>query len=119
VAEQIQGLAALQRQLAALEPSILDAIRDAVKESAQAVHTDLDKDVPVDTGKLKRGMKITYRARGLAADVGATDPRLYYLVFLHNGTSSIPALPFITAAQERERTHWRGRLETHINRALS
>jgi HK97 gp10 family phage protein len=74
--------------------------------------------VPVDTGKLRDGIRAHYSRDGLSAKVGLFDPDLYYALFVEWGTSIRPAAPFATPAAEKARVEFAGTVLTELRRKV-
>ncbi|MFJ2002180.1 HK97-gp10 family putative phage morphogenesis protein [Streptomyces chartreusis] len=116
-------MARLRQRLEDLPEDIKEALAKGVKESAEAVRDDVQRNVPVDTSgrdnhHLKDTVDIRYREEGLVADVGWFDQRDFYAVFVERGTRRMPARPTLIPALERERRNYRARLTEEVRRAL-
>ncbi|MFJ2701885.1 HK97-gp10 family putative phage morphogenesis protein [Streptomyces sp. NPDC087428] len=115
---EIQGLARLRQQLEDIDDEILQAIKKAVKESAEAVKADTARDVPKASGNLQRKIDAKYQNDGFNATVGWHDPDDYYARYLEAGTRRRPARPSLGPALEAERHRYRGRLTEEVRRVL-
>lgn len=115
---EIQGLARLRGQLEDVDEEILAAIKKAVKESAEAVKSDTQRDVANNTGNLREKTDVQYRDDGFTATVGWHDAEEYYARFLEVGTRRAPAQPALGPALEAERSRYRGRLTEEVRRVL-
>uniref|UniRef100_A0AAU2A2M1 HK97 gp10 family phage protein n=1 Tax=Streptomyces sp. NBC_00093 TaxID=2975649 RepID=A0AAU2A2M1_9ACTN len=119
----ITGLARLRGRLEDLPDEIKQALVKGVKESAEAVRDDVQRNVPVDTSgrdshHLKDTVDIRYREDGLVAEVGWFDQEDFYAAFVEYGTRSQPAQPSLHPALQRERGRYAARLTDEVRRAL-
>ncbi|MGW1278016.1 HK97-gp10 family putative phage morphogenesis protein [Streptomyces tsukubensis] len=108
----------LRERLAALEPALLEASRQAVEASAEQVLADTRDAVRVDTGNLRDEAAIRYGANRLTATVGWRARRDWYVAIHEFGTRRIPAQPALGPAIETERGKFAERLRDEIRRAL-
>ncbi|MGW1127457.1 HK97-gp10 family putative phage morphogenesis protein [Streptomyces sp. NPDC002526] len=115
---EIQGIARLREQLADIDEEILNAIKKAVRESAEAIQAETALTVAKDTGNLARKVETKYEDDGFTAKVGWHDPEEYYARFLEVGTRRTPARPALLPALEAERHRYRGRLTEEVRRVL-
>lgn len=106
----------LLRDLARLPGRVGDAVRRAVRASAEAVEADAAPNVPERTGHLKGELDIQYENGGLVARVGYTDAQ--YGWFTEFGTSTMPAQPALIPAAERERPKLPDRARDELAREL-
>lgn len=113
---QVEGGDRLRRRLEDLEPELIEACKDAIAASAEQVQRETAASVRVDSGRLRRTVRIRYGAGGLIAQVGWFDADSYYAVFHEFGTSSIPAQPALQPALEGERNELPDRIRTEIRR---
>lgn len=119
----VTGIARLRGRLEDLPGEIRQALVKGVKESAEAVRDDVQRNVPVDTSgrdshHLKDTVDIRYREDGLVADVGWFDQEDFYAAFVEYGTRSQPAQPSLHPALQRERGRYAARLTDEVRRAL-
>lgn len=112
------GLGDLRRELRELDDEIERAALDAVEESARAVQAEVRDTIRVRTGRARDELKVRVRASDLFADVGWSDPDVYYVKFLEHGTSSITAIPVLTMAAEGERRRFPGRVTQEVRQAV-
>ncbi|MFJ9885934.1 HK97-gp10 family putative phage morphogenesis protein [Streptomyces sp. NPDC091287] len=115
---EIQGAARLRGRLEELDDAIVQALKKAVKEAAEAVKADTQRDVAKDSGNLQEKVDIKYDDDGLTARVGWHDPEDFYAHFLEAGTRRAPAQPALGPALEAERGRYQGRLTEEVRRAL-
>lgn len=97
---QITGWKALQRQLQSLEnKSQKKVMRKALRGGGKVVLQQARRDVPVETGQLKKNTKlsVTVKKGEASASIGFTEEG-YYGRFVEQGTSSQPAQPFLRPA---------------------
>ncbi|MER6635838.1 HK97-gp10 family putative phage morphogenesis protein [Streptomyces microflavus] len=115
---EIQGGARLRARLEDVDAEIVQALKKAVKEAAEAVESDTRRDVAKDTGNLERKVDTKYQDDGLTALTGWHDPEDYYAYFREVGTRRVPAQPALGPALEAERARYRGRLTEAVRQAL-
>lgn len=81
--------------------NIIIGSRTGVKRLAEAVRDRAaNVEAPRDTEDLAKGQEVRYRDNGQYAEVGAFKPKLYYHVFVHEGTESVEANPYLQRAAE-------------------
>jgi len=114
----ITGLARLRQRLEDLPEEIRQALVKGVRESAEAVRDDVQRNVPADTGNLRESVDIRYREGGLVADVGWFEPADFYAAFVEYGTRRQPAQPSLHPALQRERGRYAARLTDEVRRVL-
>lgn len=114
----VTGIDKLSGDLTRLSKQIRESVRPAVKQSAEAVRQETRSGVRVDTGALRDGVEVRLVDDDLSAEVGWTDPDLYYATFQEHGTSKIPANPALTAAAEIERRRFLDRVSDRVREAL-
>ncbi|OHV42186.1 hypothetical protein BBK14_11225 [Parafrankia soli] len=114
---RLEGTSELYRDLARIGGQVGDAVRRAVKASAEAVAADARPDVPVRTGELLSDLDVQVDSGGTSASVGYVDT--YYGAFVEFGTSDTPAQPALGPAAERERLRFPNRVQTEIQREIS
>lgn len=110
----IVGWDRLVRRLNELPDEIRRGAVDAVRDAANQVRDEGRDAVRVKTGAMRAGLEARVREDLLRADVGWTDPDLYYAKFQEFGTSRITANPALTAAAEAERVRFPRRLTDQI-----
>ena len=108
------GLGNLRRELRELDDEIQRGALRAVEESARAVQSEGRDTIRVRTGRARDKLKVRVRASGLSADVGWSDPDVYYVKFLEWGTEKIEAIPVLTMAAENERRRFPDRVARHV-----
>lgn len=109
------NLPQVEQDIKRFKGDIQDAVREAVAESAKAVAEGTRELVNVNTGALRDGVTIIPTGDGLGAQVGWSDPDLYYATFQEFGTTSIPANPALTSAAEIEREQFTARTTEILN----
>lgn len=78
-------------------------VANAVKVNGAEMHAKAQRYAPVDTGNLKRGIKLTMSDGGFTATVDAND--ISYSVYQEYGTRYQSGTPFIRPAfHEQERS---------------
>lgn len=115
---EIQGISRLRDQLEDVDAEILDAIKKALKESAESVTADTKRDVAKASGNLQEKVEPRYQDDDFTATVGWHEPEEYYARFLETGTRRRAAQPALGPALETERGRYRGRLTEEVRRAL-
>ncbi|MFC8276254.1 HK97-gp10 family putative phage morphogenesis protein [Streptomyces sp. NPDC057271] len=115
---QILGADRLAAQLEDLGEDIITALKKAVKESAEAVKSDTQRDVAKDSRNLHDKVDITYKDHDLTALVGWHNDSEYYARFLEYGTRRFQAQPALRPALEAERGRYRARLTEEVRRVL-
>lgn len=81
----------------------------ALKNAAEPVLEDAKENVPVRTGKLKKGLKITNvkKKEGMKYILVGVDrgdnSEVFYGKFIEFGTSKMPARPFLQPAYEKNK----------------
>lgn len=100
VRTEITGWKAVQKQLQGLSTKAQKKVlRKALRGGGKVVLNQARRDVPVETGQLKKNIKlsVTVKKGDASASVGFTDEG-YYGRFVEQGTSSQPAQPFLRPA---------------------
>ncbi|MEU3600881.1 HK97-gp10 family putative phage morphogenesis protein [Streptomyces sp. NPDC006798] len=115
---RILGAARLRQRLETLPDEIVEALKKAVRESAEAVRDDTRDTVRVHSGNLRDTVDIRYEHNGLTALVGWFEDPEYYARFLEHGTRRAPARPALRPALEAERTRYRARLTAEVRQVL-
>ncbi|MFB7354855.1 HK97-gp10 family putative phage morphogenesis protein [Streptomyces gardneri] len=115
---EILGADRLSAQLEDLSGDIIAALQKAVRESAEAVKSDTQRDVAKDSRNLHDKVDIKYKDDDLTAVVGWHNPSEYYARFLEYGTRRITARPALRPALETERRRYKARLTDEVRRAL-
>lgn len=115
---EILGADRLRTQLEDLGEDIIAALQKAVKESAEAVKADTQRDVAKDTRHLHDTVDIKYKDDDLTAVVGWHNDTEFYARFLEYGTRRITARPALRPALEAERGRYKARLTEEVRRAL-
>lgn len=114
----VEGWGRLKRRLNELPEDVRRGALDAVEEGARAVQSETRERVRVRTGALRNGVKVRVNERWLRADVGWSDPELYYAKYQEFGTSKITANPALTTAGEAERRRFPGRVSEEVRKEI-
>lgn len=114
----IDGLGGALRRLSNLPGEITGAVVEEVQDTAGAVEDQAVDLAPVDRGVLAEAIENRPRQGGRVSDIGVWDDDAYYSRFVHDGTSSIPADPFLRAAYETYAPGLPGRIAAAVNRAV-
>ncbi|KLL11582.1 MULTISPECIES: HK97-gp10 family putative phage morphogenesis protein [Protofrankia] len=117
---RIEGLDRLARRLADLGNEVNEAVRRAVRTTAEEVRRDTQAQVRVDTGGLLHNVDIEYEQDGLVAEVGWLGDRTpyYYAAFHEEGTAKIRKRPALRPAAEAAREVLKEQLRVEIRREL-
>jgi len=134
IAVDISGLGdtRLGKQLAKLEARIQKKIvRKALRTAGKMVLADARARVPVDTGALKKGLKLrAVKSRGGFVGVHITTPRRdelgipqsakhYYPAVLEYGAENHPARPYLRPALDANRSKAIEIIRSEIRKAVS
>jgi HK97 gp10 family phage protein len=99
---EIQGLEKLLSELTAFEDNKKSDVSQIVKETAFRVQAGAKQRSPVDTGHLKRNIKVEIASDELSALVGTRKEDVGYAEHVEFGTSRSPAQPFLFPSAEEE-----------------
>ncbi|THA31792.1 hypothetical protein E6R18_15790 [Streptomyces sp. A1277] len=113
----VQGLDELRDRLEELGPEYRAACFRALKEIAGTIVTDVQHNVHVDTGNLKRDVKARFHNNQLKAEIGWWQDDNDYAKTQELGTRRLPANPTLLPALEREKPHIAARIRDEIRRA--
>ncbi|WP_436772068.1 HK97-gp10 family putative phage morphogenesis protein [Yinghuangia sp. YIM S09857] len=109
---------ALRKRLEELPEDVLEALKRAIRLSAEAVRDDTKRRVRVDSGALRSGVRIELEDEGLTARVGWPEDAHYYARFQEFGTRRSPAQPALVPALEAERSKVSERISDEVRDAL-
>lgn len=101
VVAKVEGAAGLINKLKLLVPAVRRATQDAVATTALQIESTAKELAPVDTGRLRASIGITFAPDRLSAQVGSN---VSYSPFIEFGTSRMRAQPFLAPAFEQHRT---------------
>lgn len=87
-------------KLARLDPRGADAVRKAINETAINIQRKAKRACPVDTGRLRSSINMTFADAAMVATVGTN---VDYAPYVEFGTSKQKAQPFLFPAFEEER----------------
>jgi HK97 gp10 family phage protein len=105
------GLNDLLSNLSEIEQSKKDEVSQIVKETAFKIQAGAKQFSPVDTGNLKRNIKVEISADEMSAKVGTKSEDVEYAHYVEFGTSKAPAQPFLHPAAEEEYPEYIKRLK--------
>lgn len=113
------GMDRLKAKFADAHHVIEQAARDAIAEGGEALRAGISADAPEDTGLLAKDVELVFLQDGLVAEVGVRSARRKHVaMFVENGTSKMPARPFIAPNTARQRRLLPGRIEKAVQRRL-
>lgn len=115
---QVEGLDALRTELGDLPAEVRAACFRALKEIAGTIVNDVQHNVRVDTGNLKRDVKARFHNNKLVAEIGWWQDDNEYAKSQELGTRRVPANPTLLPALEREKPHIAARIRDEIRRAM-
>lgn len=90
---KIVGIAQLQRKLK--QNVNMSEVKQKVREHGSAMQTKAQKNAPVDTGTLKRSIRLDVKDSGLTAEVSANTE---YAGYVEYGTRYMDAQPYMRPA---------------------
>lgn len=101
----VNGQEALLRQLEHVTSRLHQVVREAVEESAKAVVDGTKRRVHVDTGNLKRSVKVypAHIGANIKLDIGWKDRTDQYALWQEFGTRAMPARPALGPAFNQEK----------------
>lgn len=100
VVARVEGASGLINKIKLLVPKVRQAAQDAVALTALQVESTAKELAPVDTGRLRASIGITFAADRLSAEVGSN---VEYAIFIEAGTRYMAAQPFLGPAFEQHR----------------
>ena len=87
----VKGLSDLQKQLSTLAPRLqANVMRSALRAGANVIKEEAKANVPVDSGLLRKGLKVSTRSRRgvVTASVKATGKHSYIARWIEYGTAA-------------------------------
>ncbi len=97
----VDGLAELKAAFAASVTELSERLPDITEAGATIIKTEIENRAPEKTGELKRDIAIETSRTGNTAQTNITiDDKAYYWRFIEEGTSKMPAKPFVRPAFE-------------------
>jgi len=108
---EIVGLRELEDKLSNLEEKLTNALAEALEEIAGKIRDDAKSFVPVDTGSLRKSIRVEKEGElqflVVAGDGGVINPRtgreVDYAGYVEFGTSRAAPQPFMQPALEKNR----------------
>lgn len=100
VVAKVEGASGVINKLKLLVPKVRQAAQDAVAQTALSIESDAKQLAPVDTGRLRASISITFAPDRLSAEVGTN---VSYAVHQEFGTRYQPGTPFLGPAYEMNR----------------
>ena len=108
---EILGLTELEEKLSNLEEKLSRALDEALEEIAEKIRDDAKSLVPVDTGALKKSIRVEKKGElqvsVVAGDGGVINPKtgreVDYAGFVEFGTSRMSPQPYMQPALEKNR----------------
>lgn len=113
----VTGGAKLRARLGKLAGVIREVGAEAVQDWADDVRDTAEDYAPRDTGYMALQIEDRVDKDRLKAEVGVWDDEAYYAQFVHDGTSSQEAQPFLQQAWEQHRNprpYIKDALERHL-----
>lgn len=101
---EVEGLRELQKRIGQLKDvGLKRELRDVNRQAGEIVKQDAQPDVPVDTGRLRRTLRVRAEMRGASVILGG--PRAVYAPVIHWGWKArgIKARPAVYQAFGRNR----------------
>lgn len=78
----------------------LGAVRTRVRKNGSEMHKKAQKNVPVDSGNLKRNIELDITDNGLTAEV---EPTADYAAYVEYGTRFMEAQPYLKPAYDEQK----------------
>lgn len=122
---EVEGLDNLMAKIEAMGKKGANIQDDALQQAAKPILADAIKNAPEDTGKLKKGLKISkaFNKKGIRYVYVGTDKKdpqsPFYAFFLEFGTSKMSARPFLRPAYENNKKQVIEILKNEISKGLS
>ncbi|MFK7695402.1 HK97-gp10 family putative phage morphogenesis protein [Paenibacillus sp. HJGM_3] len=91
------------------------AVRKVVKTSATRIRKAAQTRIRVDTGKMKKTIRVKYSSDGLSAEIGPNSPFAHLVEF---GTTHSPAYPFMTPTAEEQKPLYVKDMEAALKAAV-
>ena len=123
---RIEGVRKLERKLLKLEPKIgKKVVRQAVRKAAKPILAAAKSNVPVESGELKRNLKIKALKRkkhrfGVMIGTGLKwfTGDQFYAAFVEFGTGTRPARPYLRPAFDTKRQSSEQILKTELKNGI-
>ena len=124
---RIQGRSKLRKKLSVILPSeIKKEMQDTVKKAAEVIYQAAERNIPVDSGDLKKSLKLQHRGDKLGAKVGfwrrgnlrnwrRAGWRSHFVEF---GTRKKAARPFLGPAYLQNQHRVKNMIDHGVSRAL-
>lgn len=103
---KIVGITQLQKKLK--QNANMSEVKQKVREHGSAVQTRSQKTVPVDTGTLKRSIRLAIKDNGLTSEVSANTDYAGYVEF---GTRYMDAQPYMRPAYNAQKDKFKEDIE--------
>lgn len=107
---QIIGLDKLEKQLK--KNATLNDVKKVVKQNGAELHKKAQRNVPVDSGTLKRSIGLELSDGGMTAEVEATAE---YSEYVEYGTRYMDAQPYIRPALKEQERQFKSDMKKLIN----
>lgn len=118
-----EARAASARRAKAIDPAVAKAVRVIVEDVHKAGLENLDGEVGVRTGKLRKWYKRAFRRRGLVGLVGYVSAKArdaaFYARFVHDGTETARARPWHDRAKDEVEGRRGGVMRQALREALA
>ena len=107
---QIIGLDKLEKQLK--KNATLNDVKKVVKQNGAGLHKKSQRNVPVDSGTLKRSIGLELSDGGMTAEVEATAE---YSEYVEYGTRYMDAQPYIRPALKEQERQFKSDMKKLVN----
>lgn len=107
---QIIGLDKLEKQLK--KNATLNDVKKVVRQNGAELHKKAQRNVPVDTGTLKRSIVLEITNGGMNAEVEATAE---YSEYVEYGTRYMDAQPYIRPALKEQERQFKSDMKKLVN----
>ncbi|SHH05918.1 HK97-gp10 family putative phage morphogenesis protein [Tepidibacter thalassicus] len=107
---KLEGLKELEQKLQEMGNKTSRIENKAIKKAAEPILEDAKANAPVDTGRLREGLKISNiktKNGEKYVEVGITkgdNSEMFYGKFIEWGTSKMPAKPYLAPAYEKNKS---------------
>lgn len=108
---KFKGLDQLTTKLETYRADKTDEVIEIVADTAFKIQANGKTRAAVDTGNMKRNIKVEIASDGLSAKIGTRGDDVEYAVHVEFGTNDTPAQPFMVPAHEEERPEFLSKLK--------
>lgn len=111
---ELKGLEQLINKLQDYQVDKKAEVSEIVKETAFKIQAGAKQRAPVDTGHMKRNIKVDIASDEMSAEIGTRGDDVEYSVHVEFGTKNTPAQPFLFPAYEDERPEYLRKLKNAL-----